>query len=341
MSERNSAAPSGSNDPWTQNPPLGKGNPDDEQWAKKIVIKLATTAIKEQRRGRRWGIFFKFITLTYVGVLLWAMLDAMDMQPFTRTPDEQHTAVVNIAGTISAGDEASAANIIGGLRAAMEAEDSAGVILHINSPGGSPVQAGQVYDEILRLREQYPDKPIYAVASDACASGAYYIAAATQEIYANKASLIGSIGVVAGSFGFVDAMDKLGVERRLFTAGDNKALLDPFSPQQAEDAEYFQGLLNEVHQQFIDAVKQGRGERLTDDPNLFSGLIWSGQQSVELGLIDGLSSMREVAEELIGAEKLIDYTARENVIDRFLTQIGYGIGTALQQTVGLERLLLR
>jgi protease-4 len=318
-----------------------KYQPGNEQWAKEIVIKLATTAIKEQRRGRRWGIFFKFITLAYVGVFLWTLLEATDLSPFSPKQDEQHTAVVNIEGTISTNDEASASNIIGGLRAAMKAEDSVGVILHINSPGGSPVQSGQVYDEILRLREQYPDKPIYAVASDACASGAYYIAAAAQEIYADKASLIGSIGVVAGSFGFVDAMEKLGVERRLFTAGDNKALLDPFSPQRPEDSDYFQTLLNEVHQQFITAVKQGRGERLSDDPSLFSGLVWSGQQSIDLGLIDGIGSLRYVAEELIGAEKLIDYTARENVIDRLLTQIGYGIGTALQQTVGLERLILR
>ncbi|MCB1714826.1 MAG: S49 family peptidase [Candidatus Competibacteraceae bacterium] len=344
MSDREtgvSDTPSAGSDPWTQNPPVGSGkNSGDDEWARGIVLKLATAALKEQRRARRWGIFFKVITLAYVGVLLWTVLDALELQPFSTTQRELHTAVVNIEGTISSNNEASAINIIGGLRAAMEAEDSAGVILHINSPGGSPVQSGQVYDEIMRLREQYPDKPIYAVASDTCASGAYYIAAAAQEIYADKASLIGSIGVVAASFGFVDAMEKLGVERRLFTAGENKALLDPFSPQRPAETEFFQGLLNEVHQQFIDAVKQGRGDRLVDDPSVFSGLVWSGEKSIELGLVDGLGSVREVAEQLIGAEKLMDYTARENVIDRLLTQMGYGIGTALQQSLGLERPLL-
>ena len=335
--------PSGSNDPWTQNPPINILNKsgDDAQWARETVIKLATAALKEQRRTRRWGIFFKFITLAYVGVVLWMVLDIMQLQPFTTAENGQHTAIVNIEGVISNSSEASAVNIVTGLRAAMESEDSAGVILHINSPGGSPVQAGRVYDEIMRLREEYPDKPIYAVASDTCASGAYYIAAAAQEIYADKASIIGSIGVVAGSFGFVGTMEKLGVERRLFTAGDNKALLDPFSPQRPIDKDYFQQLLNEVHQQFIDAVKQGRGERLADDPLLFSGLVWSGNQSVELGLTDGLGNLRFVAEELIGAERLVDYTAHESVIDQLLTQVGQGIGVTLQQSLGLGRLLMR
>ena len=325
-------------DPWTQN---SRADQDNAQWAREIVIKLATAALKEQRRTRRWGIFFKLVTLVYLGVLLWIVLEGMQLQPFLSAESEQHTAIVHIDGVISDSAEASAENIIGALRTAMKAEDSVGVILQINSPGGSPVQAGQVYDEILRLREQYPDKPVYAVATDACASGAYYIAAAAQEIYADKASIVGSIGVIAASFGFVEAMDKLGIERRLYTAGENKALLDPFSPQRPDDATHFQGMLNEVHQQFIEAVKQGRGDRLMDDPSLFSGLVWSGSRSVELGLADGLGSVRYVAEELIGTDKLVDYTAHKNVIDRLLTQVGYGIGLTFKQGLNLENLLLR
>ena len=324
-------------DPWTQNARVQ----DNAQWAREVVIKLATAALKEQRRTRRWGIFFKLVTLAYVGVLLWMVFASGQLQSLMGTEFEQHTAIVHVDGVIADDTEASAANIIGALRSAMEAEDSAGVILRINSPGGSPVQAGQVYDEVMRLRAQYPDKPIYAVAADACASGAYYIAAAAQEIYVDKASIIGSIGVIAASFGFVEAMDKLGVERRLYTAGENKALLDPFSPQQPDDAAHFQTMLNEVHQQFIDAVRQGRGERLADKQNLFSGLVWSGSRSVELGLADGLGSVRYVAEELIGVENLVDYTTHKNVLDRLLTQVGYGIGMTLKQSLNLDQLQLR
>lgn len=325
------------NDPWTQNPRAD----NSEKWARDVVLKLATNAIKEQRRTRRWGIFFKLITLGYVGVILWMAVGSAQWAKLMGEDAKTHTAIINIEGTISNAEEANASNIIRSLRKAMKAESSAGVILHINSPGGSPVQSGQVYDEIMRLREAHPDKPVYAVAADTCASGAYYIAAAAQEIYADKASIIGSIGVVAGSFGFVDAMQKLGVSRRLFTAGENKALLDPFSPEKPGEAEYFQSLIDEIHQQFITAVKDGRGDRLVDDKQLFTGLFWSGQQSVELGLIDGLGGVRYVAEELVGAEDLVDYTKRQTVIDQLLTQVGVGIGTVLQRTVGMDGLNLR
>lgn len=319
------------NDPWTQNPPIQPSAQKDDQWVRETITKLATAALKEQRRTRRWGIFFKLITLAYIGVFLWMLMQTIELGPYLPEQATQHTAIVNIEGTISNDSEASADAIINGLQSALKAETSAGVILHINSPGGSPVQAGQVYDEIQNLRQQYPDKPIYAVAADVCASGAYYIAAAADAIYADKASIIGSIGVIAASFGFVEAMEKLGVERRVIAAGEHKALLDPFAPQDPQDTQHLKSILKQVHQQFISAVKQGRGEKLTNDPDLFSGLVWSGDRSVELGLIDGLGSVRYVAEELIGAKKLVDYTDHESVVDRLLISVGKGIGTVFNQ----------
>ncbi|MDX1605720.1 MAG: S49 family peptidase, partial [Candidatus Competibacterales bacterium] len=237
-------------------------------------------------------------------------------------------------GLIADGTGTSAQYVIGGLRAALENPATAGVILAINSPGGSPVQSGLIHDAVLRLREQHPDIPVVAVAADVCASGGYYVAVAAESIYADQASLVGSIGVVAGSFGFVEAMERLGIERRLYTAGDNKALLDPFSPEQPEQVDYFQGLLEQIHQQFIEAVQQGRGERLAADENLFSGLIWSGERGVELGLVDGLGSVRSVAEDVIGEAELVDYTQGQDWIDRLLVKLGQGIGQALGASTG-------
>ena len=212
-----------------------------------------------------------------------------------------------------------------------------GVVLRINSPGGSPVQAGQVYDAILKLRDEHPDTPLYAVVSDVCASGGYYIAAAAQEIYADKASIVGSIGVRADSFGFVELMDKLGVERRLYTAGQNKGLLDPFMPEQPQEIAHLEGMLSEIHRQFIEAVTTGRGERLQDNEELFSGLVWTGEQSVELGLIDGLGSLRYVSEELIGVDKMIDYTPRSSWLDRLVTRFGASLSSGFADSLGLHR----
>lgn len=315
-------------DPWTQNPKTEPPAPGSEQWAKELVTKLATDALVEKRRARRWGIFFKLLIMLYLIALLWIGLGGTQwLSDLGKV--RQHTAIVNLTGSITDGAESNADNLVAGLRAAFKDEKTAGVILRINSPGGSPVQAGLVFEEILRLREHHPTVPLYAVITDVGASGAYYIAAAAQEIYASPASLIGSIGVVAGGFGFVDTLEKLGIERRLYFAGDNKALLDPFSPEDSQQAAFFQALLDDVHQQFISAVQRGRGERLQDDPELFSGLVWTGERSVELGLIDGLGSTRYVAEELIGQDRLVDFTRRLRWTDRLLLQIGQGIGVGV------------
>jgi protease-4 len=279
-----------------------------------VFAELAFAALTEKRRTRRWGIFFKSLFFLYLVVIL-VMVYAPMTQSTAKT-DQSHTAIVNIEGLIASSADASAENIIAGLRAAFENDNSKGVILHINSPGGSPVQASEVYDEINRLREAYPDKPIYAVAADLCASGGYYIAAAAQKIYANQATIIGSIGVRADGFGFVEAMDKLGISRRLYTAGESKAFLDPFSPQQSDDIRHIQGMLDEIHQQFINAVQAGRGERLKDNPQLFSGLVWTGDTGVALGLVDELADIRQVAEDVIGAEEIVDYTKRPRLIER-------------------------
>lgn len=299
--------------------PGSHSNPRNEQVGQDLFAELAFAALHEKRRTRRWGIFFKSLFFLYLVVVL-LMIYAPMTQDTAKT-DENHTAVVNIEGLIASGADASAENIIAGLRAAFESDQTKGVILHINSPGGSPVQAGQVYDEIKRLREAYPDKPIYAVAADLCASGGYYIAAATQKIYANQASIVGSIGVRADGFGFVEAMDKLGISRRLYTAGESKAFLDPFSPQQADDIRHIQEMLDEIHQQFITAVQAGRGERLKNNPQLFSGLVWTGDTGVLLGLVDELADIRHVAEDVIGAEEIVDYTKRPKLIERLFDGI--------------------
>jgi len=222
---------------------------------------------------------------------------------------------------IASSMDANAEDVISGLRSAFKNDTTVGVILSINSPGGSPVQAGEMYDEIIRLREAHPNTPIYAVAADVCASGGYYVAAATQKIYANKASIIGSIGVRTDGFGFVDAMTKLGITRRLYTSGDSKGFLDPFQPPKPEDVQHLKGMLDEIHQQFITAVRQGRGERLQETQELFSGLVWTGSKSLELGLIDELADVRYVAKEIIGAEKIIDYTKRPKVLERILSNV--------------------
>jgi protease-4 len=236
---------------------------------------------------------------------------------------------------IAENEQASADNIAGSLRNAFEDKNTKGIILRINSPGGSPVQSGYVYDEIKRLRSIYPNVKLYAVISDLGASGAYYIAAAADEIYADRASLVGSIGVISSSFGFVDLMDKLGVERRLYTSGENKAFLDPFSKQKKSESEFWKKVLNVTHQQFIGRVKEGRGDRLKDDPSLFSGLIWSGEQALELGLIDNLGSTGYVAREIIGAENTINFTLKKDPIEQFIDKLGISVGSSLAQSLGL------
>lgn len=287
----------------------------DEHAARDLVAELAYAALEEKRRSRRWGIFFKALFFVYLVVIFALVYTPLDQE--TPGTGKRHTALVSIEGIIATGADASAENIIDGLRTAFENSNSVGVILHINSPGGSPVQAGRVYDEIKRLRTTYPDKPVYAVAADVCASGGYYIATAAQNIYANQASIIGSIGVRADGFGFVQAIDKLGVTRRLYTAGERKGFLDPFLPPQPYEIQHIENILDEIHQQFITAVRQGRGERLQNDPQLFSGLVWTGTQSIDLGLIDALADVRYVAEEIIDAEDIVDYTKRPRFFEQF------------------------
>lgn len=298
-----------------------------DRWAQSMIERVAFAALVEQRRGRRWSIFFKTLFFLYlVAVLLLIFLPIAGEKV---TLGEPHTARVNIEGLIASGAEANAKDIIAGLRSAFEDDKTKGVILQINSPGGSPVQAGEIYDEIMRLRQAHPAIPLYAVASDICASGGYYVAAAAQKIYANRASIIGSIGVRADSFGFVGALDKLGIERRLYTAGKNKGFLDPFLPPDPQDVRHVQNMLDDIHRQFITAVRQGRGERLRETPELFSGLIWTGDKSIELGLVDELADIRYVAEKVIGAKTIVDYTRRPAFFERFLGTVATGLSQAL------------
>ncbi|MDO3722630.1 S49 family peptidase [Marinobacter sp. chi1] len=305
----------------------------------KLIEKLVLSLQAEQRKSRRWGIFFKFLTFAYLFALLFMF--KLPVGDAIEGVTGKHTAVVAVDGPIAADELASADNVVGALRSAFEAENSAAVVLRINSPGGSPVQSGYIYDEIRRLRGEYPDKKVYAVISDIGASGAYYIASAADEIYANRASLVGSIGVVAGGFGFTEVMDKIGVERRLYTAGENKAFLDPFSPERQEEVSFWENVLENTHQQFIEAVKSGRGERLAEDERLFSGLVWSGEQAVELGLVDGLGSTSWVARQLVGEEELVDYSRRKSPLQNLVDQLGVAFGEGFAAQMIQSRLELR
>jgi len=294
---------------------------DNNSWERKVVTQLAEASLKEQRRSRRWGIIFKLLTFAYIGVVIFMLSEAGNLT--TVSVSERHTALVELTGIIADTEKASADHVVTALRDAFENEDTAGVILRINSPGGSPVQSGYIYDEMRRLRKEYPDTPLYAVITDICASGGYYIASAADKIYADKASIVGSIGVRMDNFGFVDAMQKLGIERRTLTAGKNKALLDPFLPVNERATKHMQTMLSEIHQQFITSVKEGRGDRLdTNVEGLFSGLIWTGEAAVKNGLIDELASASYVAREVIGEETIVDYTLQDDILQRFADRLG-------------------
>ncbi len=299
----------------------------DPNWDKKLISELATASLKEQRKSRRWGIFFKVLTFVYVTVVLYgAFHDDLFESDISKKP---HTAVVDVYGLIASDQPANVSTIIEGLEAAFEDENSKAVLLRINSPGGSPVQAGVIYDEIIRLRDQYPHTPLYAVIEDTCASGGYYIASAAEKIFADKASLVGSIGVRMDSFGFVEAMEKIGVERRLLTAGENKALLDPFSPLSDQQVSHIATMLENIHTQFIEAVKKGRGDRLSDRPGLFSGLVWSGEQAMEIGLVDELANERTIARDIVKAERIVNFTPEEDLLNRLAGRLGAGVGQSL------------
>jgi len=307
---------------------------DDPAWERALINKMAAEFLREQRRSRRWGVIFK------VGILLYLLLlvGVYYSNGFgdSLAGDGEHTALIEVEGVIAPGADASADRLVTALRKAFEADNAKGVILRINSPGGSPVQSGYVSDEIHRLREKYPDKPIYAVASDVCASGAYYIAAAADEIYVDRATLIGSIGVRLDSFGFQRAMEDLGVQRRLLTAGDHKGILDPFSPLTEFDREFLQGLLDDLHEQFIAAVKKGRGDRLKGGDELFSGLFWTGEQSVGLGLSDGIGSSSSVAREVIGADEIVKYSKKQDLFERLADRFGTSLGATLARVMGID-----
>jgi protease-4 len=327
-----------------ENNPLPSSSADealraDDDWHRDLVNRLAFASLNEQRRTRRWNVFFKVLLALYLGAIL--LLYWPGEWPDAAGTGEKHTALVELKGIISDETEASADNVISGLRDAFEDDNTAGVILRINSPGGSPVQAGYIYDEIKRLREKNPDIPLYAVVTDMCASGGYYIAAAADEIYVDKASIIGSIGVRMDSFGFVGTMEKLGVERRLYTAGESKAFLDPFLPSKASDVEHIETLLVDIHEQFINAVKDGRGDRLKETEDLFSGLIWTGEESLAMGLVDGLGSSSYVAREVIEAEEIVEFTAEPDLLERLTDRLGVGVAQALGKVLANSSTTIR
>lgn len=301
-------------------------NPDN--WQQQTLEKLLMAGVKEQRAKRRWGIFFKLLFAGYFITLLFIFMPSETTQTIGHTTD--HTALIKINDEISTQTLSSADEIITSLTSAFENPHAKAVVLELNSPGGSPVQAGEIYDEILRLRRLYPNKPIYSVITDACASGCYYIAVAGDEIYANEASLVGSIGVLYNGFGFVDLMQKVGVQRRLITAGVNKGFLDPFMPLNADQEAFMHTMLDVVHKQFIDKVKARRSEKLANDDKLFTGLVWTGEQAIPLGLVDKLGTTRMVARDVVGHPALVDYTQQASVFDALSAKLGIAFDKAFK-----------
>ena len=302
-------------------------NENGGQWERELVTRLATAALKEQRRARLWGIFFKLLTFAYVSLLLIMLVDwegRADM-----AGGKKHTAMVEVNGLIGPGTEASAEKVTLALQAAFKDKNTQGVVVRINSPGGSPVQSQTIYDEMRRLRKKYPDIPLYAVVEDICASGGYFVAAGADRIYVGKASIVGSIGVLMNGFGFTGLMEKLGIERRLITAGENKGMLDPFSPQSEKDVQHAKQMMSEIHDQFVGVVREGRGTRLKESPELFSGLVWTGQKSIDLGLADAIGSLEFVAREVVKAEEIVDFTQKENIAEKLAKRFGSGVASTM------------
>jgi protease-4 len=312
----------------------------DPYWERTALERVALASLQEQRRSRRWGIFFKLLGFAYLFALLFVALGWIGKGD--GVSPTRHTAVVEIQGPIAPEHPAAAGNVMAGLQEAFKDKNTQGVVLRINSPGGSPVQAGQINDEIRRLRAKYPDIPLYAVVEDICASGGYYVAAASDKIFVNESSIVGSIGVLMDGFGFANVLEKLGVERRLLTAGENKGFLDPFSPMEPAQVDHARSMLDAIHQQFVKVVREGRGDRLKENPDIFSGLMWTGQKSIDMGLADALGSVEYVAREIIKAEELVDFTPRENIAERVAKRFGAGMADALVRAgLSLERPLLK
>jgi len=301
---------------------------NERHWEREMIEKLALSGIKEQRAARRWGIFFKVLTFAYLTLIL---VLAFDWSKTDGATGGKHTALVEVSGIIGPGTDNSAEKINNALQAAFKDSNTQGVVVRVNSPGGSPVQSQNIYDEMRRLKKKYPTIPLYVVVEDLCASGGYFIAAAADRIYVNKSSLVGSIGVRMDSWGVTGLMDKLGIERRLLTAGENKGFLDPFLPVDAKQQAHALGMLNEIHQQFIAVVREGRGKRLKETPEIFSGLIWTGQKSIDLGLADSFGSLEYVAREVIKAEDIVDYSQKENIAEKFARRLGAGAASSLAE----------
>jgi protease-4 len=321
-------------------------DPGPPQWERMVLERVALKAIEEQRRTRQWNALFKLLWFAFAFLVLAAMLGWVGTgDSETRASLGKHTAVVDVEGVISSDDKASAERLIKGLNRAFKDTNTAGVVVRINSPGGSPVQAGHVNDEIKRLRAKHPNVPVHAVVEDLCASGGYYIAVAADKIYVDKSSIVGSIGVIAGGFGFTGAIDKLGIERRVYTSGENKDFLDPFAPERPEHRDHMKKLLGEVHEQFVKVVREGRGKRLKETPDMFSGLFWSGEKSIELGLADAIGSTEYVAREVFGAEKLVNFTVEENPFEtlskRFGASLGSSFARAAAQAAGAAAMEVR
>ncbi|HEX4334081.1 MAG TPA: S49 family peptidase [Usitatibacter sp.] len=306
------------------------GPPD---WERAVLERVALKAIEEQRRARQWSALFKLLWFAFAFMVFSAWMGWMgrgDKDAMATTG--RHTALVDLEGVIAPEGKASADKIIKALDRAFRDSNTAGVVLRINSPGGSPVQSGYINDEMRRLRAKYPDIPLYVVVQDLCASGGYYVASGADKIYVDKASMVGSIGVIVSSFGFTGAMEKLGIERRAYTAGSNKDFLDPFAPENPEQREHVQKMLADIHQQFISVVRQGRGKRLKETPDMFSGLVWTGEQSVALGLADGFGSLDYVAREVIKADRVVDFSPKDSIFEQFSERIGTRFGESMARS---------
>lgn len=313
----------------------GAGAAKDGGWERSVLEKLALSLVEEKRRARRWGIFFKLLSIgaAALGLLYFSGLLKFSSDKASTT---KHSALIDVIGVLDSGGEASADALINSLQAAFKDSNTSGVVLRINSPGGSPVQAGMVVDEMRRLKTKYPKIPLYVVVEEICASGGYYIASAADKIFVDKASLIGSIGVLMDGFGFVGLMEKLGVERRLITAGSNKGFLDSFSPLSDSQRKLADAMLAEIHQQFIDVVRKGRGDRLKETADTFSGLVWSGAKGIEMGLADGFGTVESVARDIIKAEEVVDFSPKDNLAEKLAKRIGISAGQTLLRGLRTE-----